>query len=133
LADEPVVLAATDVTIKYKSPQDWAGVVDRGTQVMIDTRITTELAEEGMAREAIRLVQDLRKKTALEMEDRIVLYLASEDPALRSAILRHKAYIMSETLTTVWSETPLPEVSAGVRADVDSKPLVIQLSKAVKS
>ena len=101
---------------------------------MIDTRITTELAEEGMAREVIRLVQDLRKKTGLEMEDRIVLYLASEDQAMQSAILTHKAYIMSETLTTVWSETPLQEVSASVLAEVDGKPLVIQLSKAaVKS
>ncbi len=81
-------------------------MVDRGTQVMVDTRITTDLAEEMMAREVIRHVQELRKKTGLEMEDRITLYLATDDPALQSAILKHKAYIMSETLTSIWSESP---------------------------
>jgi isoleucyl-tRNA synthetase len=131
LPGEPVVLAPMDVNIKYKSPQDWAGVVDRGTQVMIDTRITKELAEKGMAREVIRHVQELRKKTGLEMEDRIVLYLATDDPALKSAIVTHKAYIMSETLTTVWSDQPLPEGCATARVEVDGKPLVIQLSKAI--
>lgn len=130
LPGEPVVLLPTDVTIKYKSPQDWAGVVDRGTQLMIDTRITTALAEEGMAREVIRHVQELRKRTALEMEDRIALNLATDDPTLTSAIARHQAYIMSETLTTGWSEKPLPEGRAEARADVDGKPLLIQLSKA---
>jgi isoleucyl-tRNA synthetase len=127
---EPVVLAPADVSIKYKSPQDWAGVVDRGTQVMVDTRINTALAEGGMAREVIRHVQELRKKAGLEMEDRIVLYLSTDDPALKSAIANHKAYIMSETLTTVWSDQPLPEGCATARVEVDGKPLVIQLSKA---
>jgi hypothetical protein len=79
-------------------------------------------------------VQELRKKTGLEMEDRIRLYLSTDEPALRSAILTHKAYLMSETLTSVWGEEPLPEGAASAKAEVDGKPLVIQLSKAaVKS
>jgi isoleucyl-tRNA synthetase len=127
---EPIVLTNTDVTIKYKAPQDWAGVVDRGTQVMVDTRISTALAEEGMAREVVRHVQDLRKKSELEMEDRINLHLATEDKALQSAIVNHKAYIMSETLTTASYETPLPAGCAESRPDIDAKHLLIQLAKA---
>jgi isoleucyl-tRNA synthetase len=134
LPGEPVELVPTDVTVKYKSPEGWAGVVDKGTQVMVDTRITTGLAEEGMAREVIRHVQDLRKKSDQEMEDRIALHLATDDPGLKSAILTHKAYIMSETLTTNWSEQPLPEGCASSRVEIDGKRLTIQLSKAeVKS
>ncbi len=129
LPDEPAVLTASDVTIKYKAPQDWAGVVDRGTQVMVDTRITTALAEEGMAREVIRHVQELRKKTELEMEDRITLHLSTEDAALKSAIVNHKAYIMSETLTMTGSETPLAAGGAETRVDIDGKRLLIQLSR----
>ena len=122
------------MTVKFKSPEGWAGVVDKGTQVMVDTRITTALAEEGMAREVIRHVQDLRKKSDQEMEDRIALHMATEDPGLKSAILTHKAYIMSETLTTTWSEQALPEGCASSQVEIDGKRLTIQLSKAeVKS
>jgi isoleucyl-tRNA synthetase len=130
LPGDPVELVPTDVTVKYKSPEGWAGVVDKGTQVMVDTRITTALAEEGMAREVIRHVQDLRKKSDQEMEDRIALHLATDDPGLKSAILTHKAYIMSETLTTNWSEQPLPEGCASSRVEIDGKRLTIQLAKA---
>ncbi len=134
VAGEPVELAASDVTVKYKSPEGWAGVVDKGTQVMVDTRITTALVEEGMAREVIRHVQDLRKKSGQEMEDRIVLYLGTEDPGLKSAISTHQAYIMSETLTTTWSETPLADGAASSQVEIDGKRLTIQLSKVeVKS
>ena len=51
--------------------------MDRGTQVLLDTRITEELALEGLAREVIRQVQEARKDADLQMEDRIVVYLAT--------------------------------------------------------
>ena len=93
LPDGPETLNPTDVTVKYIAPEGWTGVVDRGTEVMIDTRITGELAEEGMAREVIRFVQDQRKKADLQMEDRIVLYLGTEAAKLAAAIATHKGYI----------------------------------------
>ena len=55
-------------------------------QVLIDARITPELAREGMAREVVRHVQELRKTADLNIEDRIVLYLGTDGPELRKAI-----------------------------------------------
>ena len=72
------MLESADFLISYKAPDGWAGVADRGTQVAIDARITAELAGEGMAREVVRQVQELRKQSNLQMEDRIVLYLHTE-------------------------------------------------------
>src|SRR5262249_39525900 len=73
----PYVLNPEDVVVSYRAAEGWAGVVDRGTQVAIDARITDALALEGMARDVVRQVQDLRKEARLQMEDRIVLYLGT--------------------------------------------------------
>ena len=79
---------------------------------MIDARVTPDLKREGMARDVIRQVQNLRKEANLEMEDRIVLHLHTESAELRQAVETHRAYIASETLTVQWSTTPLGEGAA---------------------
>ncbi|HEV3448829.1 MAG TPA: isoleucine--tRNA ligase, partial [Gemmataceae bacterium] len=74
-ASGEVTLEAGDLFKQVKASEGWTGVADGGTQVALDVRITESLAQEGMAREIVRHVQDLRKTAKLEMEDRIVLYL----------------------------------------------------------
>src|SRR5262249_30744653 len=85
-SDGPATLDPADLVVQLKPPDGWAGVADRGTQVLIDVRITEALAREGMAREVVRYVQDLRKKSGLEMEDRIVLSLQTKSDVLAQAI-----------------------------------------------
>ena len=71
----------------------WTAIVERGTIVLLDTRITDELKREGQAREVIRHVQSLRKDTGLEMDDRIVLHLSTPEQGLKAAIEAHRDYI----------------------------------------
>src|SRR5262249_35471730 len=125
-----VTLDPTDVVVQLKAPTGWAGVADRGTQVMIDARITEDLAGEGMAREVVRHVQDLRKQSALEMEDRIVLYLGTESPQLRKAIEDHRDYICGETLAVELSANALSDDAHRAQVKVDGQPLTIELRKA---
>src|SRR5205085_2678483 len=99
LADGAVGLEPADLFVVPKVQDGWAGSADRGTQVAIDTRISEGLAQEGMAREVVRHVQNARKDAGLAMEDRIELYLATDSPELRQAIDAHREYIMTETLT----------------------------------
>ena len=115
LSGETVELA--DVTITYSASEGWAGVADRGTQVALDTRITPELAREGMARDVIRQVQDLRKNADLQMEDRIVLCLATDSAELKLAIETHRSYIAAETLTKEWAEAPFDPHTSKVKVD----------------
>jgi isoleucyl-tRNA synthetase len=61
--------------------------------------LTPELIREGLAREFIRRVQDLRKQAGLEISDRIRLY-ASASPVLAEAIQEHRVFIQGETLAT---------------------------------
>jgi isoleucyl-tRNA synthetase len=102
-SDGPVQLEVADLVIQHKAPAGWSGVVDRGTQVMVDARITEALAQEGMARDIVRQVNDLRKKANLNMEDRIELLLETDSEVLKKAIRAHKEYIANETLTNFWA------------------------------
>jgi isoleucyl-tRNA synthetase len=126
----PVELAPEDVTVTQKAPPGWAGVADRGTQVLIDTRVTEELAREGMAREVVRHVQNTRKEADLQPEDRIVLWLHTDAGHLRQAIDAHRDYIAAETLTVRWSPASLNGQGHATDVKVDGQPLRIELSKA---
>jgi isoleucyl-tRNA synthetase len=67
-------------------------------EVRLDTEITEELKLEGLAREIVRLIQDRRKKTGLNVEDRIVTCFEADGLVLR-AIEKHADYIKNETLS----------------------------------
>jgi isoleucyl-tRNA synthetase len=124
-------LAPADVVVTPKPPPGWAGVADqRGRQVLLDTRITEALAQEGMAREVIRHIQELRKQAGLEMEDRIVLYLAADWPPLRQAIKAHRDYIAGETLVVQWSAAPLGAAAKRADVKVERHELTIALLRA---
>jgi isoleucyl-tRNA synthetase len=125
----PVTLEPADFWVTTKAPEGWAGVEDRGTQVVVDARVTEELKREGMARDTIRHVNQLRKDAALEMEDRIALHLGTDSAALRQAIDAHRDYIAAETLTVRWSDEPLGDGAHEAKLKVDGQALTIQLRK----
>jgi valyl-tRNA synthetase len=82
-----------------------------------------------MAREIVRHVQELRKKSALEMEDRIALHFATESSELLRAVEAHNSYISAETLAVEWRSVPLDGDSHAINVKVDGHPLTIQLRK----
>jgi isoleucyl-tRNA synthetase len=134
LPDGHVALAPTDVVVQSKSPEGWAGVADGKRQVLLDRRITPELELEGKAREIVRHVQELRKSSSLQLEDRIALHLGSDAEKLRGAIAEHGATIAAETLAVELS--PLPLAGDGVfasEAKVDGEVLRIQLRRVERA
>jgi isoleucyl-tRNA synthetase len=126
----PVTLEPEDVILQDAAPEGWAGVVDHDAQVLVDARITEGLALEGLARDVVRQVQDLRKKADLQMEDRIMLWLSTESPKLKQAIEKHRQYIAGETLTVQWAPGPLGDGCHSARVRVDAQELVIELREA---
>ncbi|HEX6508874.1 MAG TPA: DUF5915 domain-containing protein, partial [Chloroflexota bacterium] len=92
-------LAPDDVLTSATQRAGFAAMADDGYLVALDTQPTPELLYEGLAREAIRRVNDWRKAAGLNVDDRItVRYQAT--PELAAAIDTHKPYIMGETLST---------------------------------
>lgn len=106
-----------------------AGVRGRDAQfVELDTEITPALKNEGLMREVIRQVQETRKKSGLNVDDRIELSLQTDDDELKSSILEHKETIATETLATrlVTSEK-LEGHEALVK--IEGKDLVVSIKK----
>jgi isoleucyl-tRNA synthetase len=84
-----------------------------------------------MAREIVRHVQELRKKSGLEMEDRIALHFATDSPELLQAAEAHSSYISAETLAVELPNAPLDGDSNVISVKVDGRPLIIQLRKVI--
>ena len=124
-----VPLAAEDVLIAESAPPGWAGVADRATQVLLDTRITPELKAEGTARDVVRSVQNARKDAGLDVADKIALHLGTESAELRAAIATHRATIANEVQAVAWSDTPLTGDAHTAAAKIDGHSLTIVLRK----
>jgi len=88
-----------EVEVKALAKEGFA-VAEEGAYVAaLVTDLTPELIQEGLAREFVRRVQDLRKSAELDVADRIALYVDAS-PGLKSAIEVYKEYITAETLTS---------------------------------
>ena len=70
-----------------------------GLTVALDSTITEELRQEGIARELVNRVQNLRKDSGLEVTDRIQLTLEST-AEIQSAIAQNQEYVCNEVLAT---------------------------------
>lgn len=78
--------------------------VKKGSEVALDEVITPELKREGLMREVIRFVQNARKQAGLNVDDRIILWLAADNEQLGQAINEHLGVIKAETLATEYQE-----------------------------
>jgi isoleucyl-tRNA synthetase len=108
----PVTLTADDVEIRHSAAEGLAFAMHDGAFVGIDTVITPELRLEGLARDFVRGVQNIRKELDLNVADRIHLrYLASDE--LGAAVSTWEHYIRRETLAlTVTADDALTEAGA---------------------
>lgn len=99
----------------------------KNDEVSIDTEITQELRGEGLMREVIRQVQNTRKQIDLEVDDRIVLSLSTDDEELGNSIEHHREEIAKETLTTVFDDNLQGTIT---EVKVEGKRLDILIEKA---
>jgi isoleucyl-tRNA synthetase len=75
------------------------GVLPGGGFVVLDTAVTPELAQEGLARDLVRAVQQARRDAGLDVSDRISLVVGGSD-AVQRAALAHEDLVTGETLAT---------------------------------
>ena len=95
--NETVTLAAEDVEIQTEDIPGWIVATEGQITVALDINVTEELKQEGIAREFINKIQNLRKDNNFEVTDRIVLTIQKHEKT-DEAVIRHKDYICAQTL-----------------------------------
>ncbi len=94
---ETLTLEPDEVEVRVEAHEGFAAVAEGAYVAALDTELSEELVYEGLAREFVRRVQELRKQADFNVDDRIrIEYSASE--ALAKAIEQNKDYIQEETI-----------------------------------
>ena len=97
LDGEETIVEKDMLEVRIAAKEGFAVAMENNVFVILDTTLTPELKSEGLAREIVSKVQQLRKQKDFEMTDRICIYCHG-DEEFKSALEEHKDYIMSETL-----------------------------------
>ncbi len=105
VGDEEIPVSADDVVVTETPLAGWAVASDGGETVALDLLLTPPLVRAGLAREVVRLVQEARKSTGLEVSDRIRLRWRAEGE-LAAALREHADTVADEVLATDYAELP---------------------------
>ncbi|MFA7446870.1 MAG: isoleucine--tRNA ligase [Weeksellaceae bacterium] len=126
LGDKVIELSLEDFEISTSDIPGWTVASNSTLTVALDVTLTDELISEGLARELVNRIQNLRKDNGFELTDRIKLTINPNDQ-LRVAIDKNKDYICSETLTSeiVFAE----ELVDGTEIEIDDLITEITISK----
>ncbi len=105
VAGRTLDLSNDDVLVQRSERDNLKVLNDGSLTVALDPEITEELRQEGLVRDLIRQIQNLRKESGLDVADRIALTLAGSDD-LKAAVEAHEEYLMGETLSEriTWAE-----------------------------
>jgi isoleucyl-tRNA synthetase len=95
--EKNIILDLSEVEITSKDIEGWLVAHGNGLTVALDISLTEDLINEGIARELVNRIQNIRKDAGLEVTDKIdISFLADDD--LKERIENNSAYIRSETL-----------------------------------
>jgi len=90
-------LALEDFEISAEELPGWQVAQDRQITVALDITLTEALEAEGTARDLVKLIQNMRKESGLDVTDRIHVHIAYHDK-IEKAIAGHKDYVANEVL-----------------------------------
>ena len=110
-----------------RTPRDGM-IVETGPDFacVLDTTLTDELISEGLAREIVSRVQQMRRDAGLAVSDRIDLRWASDDPELSSAFEEHAPYIGAEVLANRIDRVAL----SGSETEIQGRQLSLELTRS---
>ena len=126
ISGKSILLTSNDVEITSQDIPGWLVANSNGITVALDITLTEELIKEGIARELVNRIQNLRKDSGFEVTDKIKVQLEHNE-VLEKAVIANENYIKSETLTeTLVFETDLKN---GTEIEFDNIKTKILISK----
>jgi len=126
ISGNSIILTSDDVEISSQDIPGWLVANANGITVALDITLTEDLVQEGIAREIVNRIQNLRKDSGFEVTDKIKVHLQNNE-TLEKAVAANEHYIKSETLTeTLVFETDLEN---GTEIEFDNIKTKILISK----
>lgn len=116
LSEKSVTLTVADVEITSQDIEGWLVANEAGLTVALDITISPELRKEGISRELVNRIQNIRKDSGFEVTDKIVVKIL-EEKEIKEAVLANEDYIKSETLTHTLEF--VTELNEGVDVEFD--------------
>ena len=98
-------LERSDIEITTKDIEGWLIATGNGMTVALDITLNQSLINEGISRELVNRIQNLRKDAGLEVTDKIAVQVVQHD-LLEKAVEANKAYVMEETLSDTLDFVP---------------------------
>lgn len=129
LNGETYSLLPEEIEVRVQAKSGYAVASEGAYLAALVTDLTPELVQEGLAREFVRRVQDLRKTADLDIADRIHLFVKAT-PGLEAAVRNFQDYINAETLTLQMKFSDAPEGAPAVTDEFDGEKLTVALVKA---
>ncbi|MBP6373105.1 MAG: isoleucine--tRNA ligase [Flavobacterium sp.] len=116
ISGKPITLSLADVEISSQDIEGWLVANADGITVALDITLSEALIQEGIARELVNRIQNIRKDSGFEVTDKIHLVL-QENAQVEAAVRANEMYIKSETLTE--SIQMQAQVEGGVEIEFD--------------
>ncbi|MDR0229019.1 MAG: isoleucine--tRNA ligase [Flavobacteriaceae bacterium] len=116
ISEKSVNLTLSDVEITSQDIEGWLVANDSGITVALDITISDELRKEGIARELVNRIQNIRKDSGFEITDKVKIIVQNEKE-IKEAVLANEDYIKSETLTHTLEFTEQLEEGVDVEFD----------------
>jgi isoleucyl-tRNA synthetase len=127
---EAVRLTREDLDIRIEGRSGFSLAREGPYGVALDLDLSTELVREGIAREVVRVVQDLRKSAGLAVEDRIHLWLLPRDESAAGAVRAHSEAIAAEVLAvTTRVDGEIPREAARDVVELDEGSVEVGLER----
>jgi isoleucyl-tRNA synthetase len=121
-----ITLGLEDVEITSQDIEGWLVANQGTTTVALDVVVTSTLRDEGVARELVNRIQNLRKDSGFEVTDRIEVYLQKNEK-ISAAIKANLEYIKLETLTDVLHE--VTSIDNGIEVTFDDIQTKLSIQK----
>ncbi len=124
IAGESVAFGLDDIEVTSEGIEGHLVGQEGSVTVALDTTLTEELRNEGLAREFVNRVQNLRKAAGFEVSDRIVVTFGASE-AVAAAIRTHAGVIRNETLAEALDASDTPSGDAAQAFEIGDEPIVI--------
>jgi isoleucyl-tRNA synthetase len=122
------VLEGDDVTIGFKAAEGYDVESAEGLVVALDTNISDALKQEGIARDIVRLIQEMRKEADYQVDDRIAVLILAE-AYVDAAVTEFADYIKAETLSDELLQSGDIEFDKEKEVQIDVSPVKIAVRK----